>query len=1074
MRPEQRDVVRYWHLLELFSPQKVDPADPRDRTRPVIDWRDGRPLPWDALPPPRSRGRQRMVWQHTVYLNVYPVAGIYEHLHSVFPRDEDAYEERPGGLSACAALVVDQEGRYIADSAVLSSALWGVGRTINPGVGRRDWYEGFDGADAHLREAVEEYLADVQGGPDEPEPRLGPADLRRLLALAVRVAGIDGVPSLHTRRVHVASTGVREDRAQDLPGFDFLNSFHLKDLRAVADAGKCGPALAAYLTPDDRIRTTDRVDVRRSPEQVIAATSIRHLPPGRWLTDPGHPLSTSQQLAVNLALAMHGGGVSLLGVNGPPGTGKTTMLRDILAGNVTERAERLARLDHPDRAFVAGALHEWKSGDYTRRVRQLLPDLTGFEMVLASSNNAAVSNVSDELPLSANVHERWVGVDYFAELATEIGRAGAPHGEGEELRSRWGIVAARLGNATNRHRFASAFWFGRTASEEGRSDTAVGGSGAVAGMQDRLKGWESNPTTRPSWSIAREAFLEAQAHLATVLDARKDAERRIVRADKLRADQHRLREEARTTEASLRAVNDDLVGSLAACAAAEEAVVAARARYERHLQLRPGWWESLTSRGRAAKEWREGLVPLVRVLDAAERERLDVTHRPDQLRGEQARLQAALDVTRAALVEMDDEAAELEAALVRDHERSGPTYPGAGWLSDDRFRELHAAWLDPEVNTARSDMFRAALDLHLAFVAHAKGARQALHAALDVVTGRAPADLDPAARLAAWQFFFMVVPLVSTTFASVPSMLRGLRPEALGWLLIDEAGQAGPQEAVGAIWRAKRVIAVGDPMQLKPIVTVPPKAQYDLALQFQVSETWIPSLTSVQQLADRVGRYGTALDLGEKTLWVSAPLRVHRRCDAPMFGICNEIAYGGLMVDGVGSRHPLGDVPESQWYDVPASRPGSHLQPREITWLRERLDDLVKAGVSAADVIVISPFRAVADELSYLSDDYPGITAGTVHTAQGREADVVFLVLGGDPRKPGARRWASSAPNLVNVAVSRARRRLYVIGDRRSWAAFPFFDIVSARLASARAVSGTAELSAERRSPGGTAASRPS
>lgn len=55
----------------------------------------------------------------------------------------------------------------------------------------------------------------------------------------------------------------------------------------------------------------------------------------------------------------------------------------------------------------------------------------------------------------------------------------------------------------------------------------------------------------------------------------------------------------------------------------------------------------------------------------------------------------------------------------------------------------------------------------------------------------------------------------------------------------------------------------------------------------------------------------------------------------------------------------------------------------------------------------------------------------------------MILVLGSDPARDRARAWAASKPNLINVAVSRARRRLYVIGDRNAWMRHRYFDVLA-------------------------------
>ena len=323
---------------------------------------------------------------------------------------------------------------------------------------------------------------------------------------------------------------------------------------------------------------------------------------------------------------------------------------------------------------------------------------------------------------------------------------------------------------------------------------------------------------------------------------------------------------------------------------------------------------------------------------------------------------------------------------------------------------------------------------------------------MDILDGKGrPSE---AATLAAWQTFFFVVPVVSTTFASLDKLFGGLGRESLGWLFVDEAGQAPPQYAVGALWRVRRAVIVGDPLQLKPVVTLPWGGQRALAREFGVGEQWSPSRTSVQQVADRLAEYGTALPGldSDEPVWVGTPLRVHRRCDRPMFSISNHIAYDGLMVFGTPDHPSFRD--RDVWCDIRSATSNEHWIPAEGHELRSLLSQLRRAGVDAEEIRVISPFRVVVSEAMKAHESvFPEVSGrnreqwvGTVHTMQGKEADVVILVLGGNPDRPGARWFATREPNLLNVAVTRAKRRLYVIGNRDTWGNEPYFNVLAARI----------------------------
>ncbi len=1048
------DVLEYWWVLELFSPQTIPKITGRSRRpedRQVVEWRPGEALPWQVLHPPRPLGKTPRVWRHTVYLGVYDLEATYQRLHEAFAEDRDAYDERRAGVSACAGVLVDEGGVLLPDSAVLSSALWAVSR-LSMGTPPRGtgWASGFA---THAADLAEEFDA-LEGArrqavnQDTP-PAQDCESLKELLAAAHAAAGVVGDRELASHRIVIQSNAVsaRPDE-ESTTSIDFLNSFFLDDLAAAhADVTAHGSVdtLADYLTADTAVRADSRVDVMTDQQAVDDGVSIRRLPKGRWPAEPDHGLALRQQFAVNQALVELSSRDGLKGVNGPPGTGKTTMLRDVLAGNVVERARRLASLSRPEDAFTQ-TTHRWTAADgYSRRVRQLREDLTGFEMVVTSANNAAVENVTTEIPARTAIAEEWrAEADYFADIATATLRATAKGGESsptdtDDPLAAWGLVAARLGNKSNRGAFRSEFWFDKT-----NPRTKEPLPGTAPRMQSRLLQWRDGQVPIRSWSDAQEAFQQAERRVDELIGTRRAAEDRLARIDDAVRAEAAAATHAEKLETEFAQVTEAARNQAGEVERSASDVAQATEDRGRHVETRPNVLETLFSFGRAAGDWRNALVPLDAAVQEAQQRHRENQERVNQLEDARARLVAEFADNEETRTQLSAEIAALRKHLAADRDRYGLAYPGEGWNGSKR--ELRAPWLDAEIDAARSDLFLAALKLHEDFLAATAGDMlEGLRAAIEVVAGVHPYRLEQEKVRAAWQLFFLVVPMVSTTFASFGRMFRGLGRESLGWVLIDEAGQACPQYAVGAIWRARRVIAVGDPLQLQPVVTIPAKAQRDIAAAYSVSDTWIPPRASVQTLVDRVSSHGTRLRHGEDTVWVSAPLTVHRRCDEPMFSLFNDIAYNGIMVSGVTREpghfdHSSGArIPASGWLDEAATTAGTHLQLNQIARLRREIEALIGEGVAASEIIAISPFREVADHLARIDRDFPGLRAGTIHTAQGREADVVFLVLGGDPTAPGAKAWAASTVNLVNVAASRAKRRLYVIGDRYAWAKHNYF-----------------------------------
>lgn len=930
---------------------------------------------------------------------------------------------------------------------------------------------------------------------------------------------------------------------------------------------------------------SDKIDISSDKEELESVLSIENVSLGKWPSRFKPALM--QQVAINYGM-FKDDRQSIFSVNGPPGTGKTTLLKEIIAHNIVERAIKLSDYDKPDDAFKERTFKDGKGEKVT--YHKYFPKYFVFKdeslnhhgMLVASNNNAAVENITVELPnlpgilkgLSPNgsddeenriklirnrdlfdiskctskelyrekrenpnyrkgekaskeiIVEELKEDIYFSWLAHKILNKGESETDPRDIEA-WGIISAPLGKKSNlnnyyynvlRHFIETAMKYtstceARVAEYEIAKDEFLKQLEVVRALKKELvDDLRDEEALKEKKRCLKKKLVNMDADKIKLAEGIEMAKK----------ENGRLAEDRRTEKTEFLKIEEFIEFEDSKIRILKEDISMQEKKFRnignliKRMESKIGITEKLLYRFYKTEKMNEiesekqnrdevnrGLIDLRKKLKSQESKRRDLVRLSDKRIENINKIDGRIDENERIIknnsreLEKFDYLKEklnsgIEDALEELRKKSEYIRSTRDVLdveswdkmnSDDEKSstevQLMNPWITSEFDREREKLFYHALQLHKNFILSSKRCRCNFNL-LAMMWGYTEIKNEEGKSFASkhreeafphlLNTLFLLTPVISTTFASTGRFLKDVKKEnSIGLLIIDEAGQATPQIALGALWRARKAIIVGDPKQVEPVVTSDSEV-IRKAFSNDIISSYQSKQLSVQGFADSINPIGSFIkdknmDVYEGD-WVGCPLLVHRRCINPMFDISNEISYANTMkyqTKGPDERESGKFLmEESCWIDISGLESG--YKNHYVKEQGDKIVDMIKESFHKnwtygnqdkrkPSLYIISPFttvinglrdRLVKEKSLYEFDcfeEWLEESLGTVHKFQGKEASEVIFVLGCDKNAMGAVRWVNS--NILNVAVTRAKYRFYIIGDYDIWTKSEIFKTAS-------------------------------
>ncbi len=310
--------------------------------------------------------------------------------------------------------------------------------------------------------------------------------------------------------------------------------------------------------------------------------------------------------------------------------------------------------------------------------------------------------------------------------------------------------------------------------------------------------------------------------------------------------------------------------------------------------------------------------------------------------------------------------------------------------------------------------------------------------------------------------YAMLTPCFVSTFHSAPKNLSYRDKGSSKWqyltdyvdcLIIDEAGQASPEISMALFALAKRAVVVGDVKQIEPVWSILDSvdsanlAKYGLnsngSSDFNGRRCSCGSIMRIAQAActvkdDSIDEKGNIL-------------LEHRRCLPEIIQYCSDLAYNGLIIPMRKDKETI--FPKMAFFNVRSSvttkQGNKRANPEEsravCEWLRKNQRMIEhEYGKGEKDpnevaiekyVGILTPFRGQKEQLyqdlKTFGFNADGFKMGTVHALQGAERPIVLFSSVYTAADNVGKKFFDENVNMLNVAVSRAKDSFILFGDER-------------------------------------------